>query len=328
MKRKEGITLIALVVTIIVLIILAGVSISLVLGNNGIVTKAKQGKATYQEASVLEKVEMALVEYNMEKLENTEEGEVTEALNYLSDKEIFEYIDEDYDMGIIGDYEITLSKEATDVVVGKIEKANEERSIRYAFTPRGYSNGPIEISIKTTGDIKKIIKPDNTEVQAENGKIEITYPANENKTYLFKVEDEEGKQEEVPIEVNKIDTLPPKAFQIKAQNQTTTGFTIQAEAEDEEARDGSVCSGIDRYEYYVSSDETNYTRYTNNQIGNLTAGIYKVYVLAYDKAGNSTKSNEEYVLVGGTYIYNRGDECVELTGGWHISGMIANRRYI
>ena len=42
MKRNtKGITLIALVVTIIVLIILAGVSINLVFGNLGIVTKAK-----------------------------------------------------------------------------------------------------------------------------------------------------------------------------------------------------------------------------------------------------------------------------------------------
>ena len=43
MKTKEmkGITLVALVVTIVVLLILAGVSINLVLGDNGIITKAK-----------------------------------------------------------------------------------------------------------------------------------------------------------------------------------------------------------------------------------------------------------------------------------------------
>ena len=39
-KKKEGITLIALVVTIVLLLILAGVSLNLVLGNNGIITKA------------------------------------------------------------------------------------------------------------------------------------------------------------------------------------------------------------------------------------------------------------------------------------------------
>ena len=47
LKGQKGITLVALVVTIIVLIILAGVSIALVLGDNGIITKAKQGKENY-----------------------------------------------------------------------------------------------------------------------------------------------------------------------------------------------------------------------------------------------------------------------------------------
>lgn len=42
--REKGITLIALVITIIVLIILAGVAISLTLGNNGIFQKAKEAK--------------------------------------------------------------------------------------------------------------------------------------------------------------------------------------------------------------------------------------------------------------------------------------------
>ena len=45
MKTKEkGITLIALIVTIIVLIILAGVSINLILGKNGLIEKAKFAK--------------------------------------------------------------------------------------------------------------------------------------------------------------------------------------------------------------------------------------------------------------------------------------------
>ena len=44
-KNTKGITLIALVVTIIILIILAGVSINLVFGQSGIITKAKNAKA-------------------------------------------------------------------------------------------------------------------------------------------------------------------------------------------------------------------------------------------------------------------------------------------
>ncbi len=51
-KRKfdeKGITLIALVVTIVVLLILAGISINLVLGENGIIKKAKEAKTAHEQ---------------------------------------------------------------------------------------------------------------------------------------------------------------------------------------------------------------------------------------------------------------------------------------
>ena len=51
MKKNKGITLVALVVTIVVLLILAGVSINLVLGNNGIIAKAKDAETKSAEAS-------------------------------------------------------------------------------------------------------------------------------------------------------------------------------------------------------------------------------------------------------------------------------------
>ena len=51
MKKNKGITLVALVVTIVVLLILAGVSINLVLGDNGIITKAKEAETKSAEAS-------------------------------------------------------------------------------------------------------------------------------------------------------------------------------------------------------------------------------------------------------------------------------------
>ena len=59
-KRQKGITLIALVITIIVLLILAGVSISLVVGNNGILGRAEDTVDIHQKAKVLEEAEMIL----------------------------------------------------------------------------------------------------------------------------------------------------------------------------------------------------------------------------------------------------------------------------
>lgn len=44
MKEQKGITLVALVITIIILLILAGISIAALSGENGLFTRAKQAK--------------------------------------------------------------------------------------------------------------------------------------------------------------------------------------------------------------------------------------------------------------------------------------------
>lgn len=54
----NGVTLIALVVTIVVMLILAGVSINLVIGDNGVVTKAKQAKMKSEFAAYKEELEL------------------------------------------------------------------------------------------------------------------------------------------------------------------------------------------------------------------------------------------------------------------------------
>lgn len=58
LKGQKGITLVALVVTIIVLIILAGVSIALVLSDNGLVNKAKYGANEYKTKANVEQGEL------------------------------------------------------------------------------------------------------------------------------------------------------------------------------------------------------------------------------------------------------------------------------
>lgn len=59
LKTSNGITLIALVITIIVLLILAGITISLVLNNNGIIHRAKDASDTNMEALIREELTMA-----------------------------------------------------------------------------------------------------------------------------------------------------------------------------------------------------------------------------------------------------------------------------
>ena len=57
-KKQKGVTLVALVVTIIVLIILAGISINLILGDNGIITIAKRAKENIELAKIEEETEL------------------------------------------------------------------------------------------------------------------------------------------------------------------------------------------------------------------------------------------------------------------------------
>ena len=58
-KRENGITLIALVVTIVVLLILAGITISLVFGSNGVINKAQEANENTKIAQVREQLELA-----------------------------------------------------------------------------------------------------------------------------------------------------------------------------------------------------------------------------------------------------------------------------
>ena len=57
-KKREGITLIALVITIVVLLILAGVSIAMLTGDNGILTQSQNAKKETEEAERNEKLDL------------------------------------------------------------------------------------------------------------------------------------------------------------------------------------------------------------------------------------------------------------------------------
>jgi len=65
-RNNKGITLIALVITIIVLLILAGVAIATLTGDNGILTKASSSKIKNEQATVKEQIILAYGEYQIE----------------------------------------------------------------------------------------------------------------------------------------------------------------------------------------------------------------------------------------------------------------------
>lgn len=106
-KQSKGITLVVLVVTIVVLLILAGVSINMVLGDNGIITKAKE--AVERTARTQESVEIEMNELARQ-LESTI-GEDTTKVKTL----VQAFDDGDIKIGDYVDYKPVAGKTYTSV---------------------------------------------------------------------------------------------------------------------------------------------------------------------------------------------------------------------
>ena len=108
-RGSNGITLVALVITIIVLLILAGVTLTLALGNNGILGQASSARVTQIEAEVKEQMGMALMSARLEMM-----SEITNnASKKFTCSEVIQYVS-----GALNnsDYEVTTTAAGTDQI--------------------------------------------------------------------------------------------------------------------------------------------------------------------------------------------------------------------
>ena len=169
LKERKGITLIALVITIIVLLILAGVSIAMLTGQNGILTQAQNSKQATEKAEVKERAQTDIVGVQTE----TESTEISKtALKRILDK-YFDNVPND----IKSDTEITAKAEyggakmkVSDIYSGEIierymaadiaNATQEEKQSIYGATVTGYT-----LPSGTTTDVGwKIFYADNSNI--------------------------------------------------------------------------------------------------------------------------------------------------------------------
>ncbi len=130
-NSNKGITLISLVITIIILLILAGVTLSLTLGDNGIINQAQKAKEAQEIAAIKEDIQLAILDKEIEKggaslsKEELDEilkdyGEIQEDGNTIKTDEGYEIdIDEIYKPGSGGDV-------ATDEELAALQEKVEE----------------------------------------------------------------------------------------------------------------------------------------------------------------------------------------------------------
>ena len=127
-KRKKlnekGITLIALIVTIIVLIILAGISIGTLTGDNGLIKQAQTAKTETERSDIEEKINVIVIDNSKEK-EMDKDKLINDFENKLPDGK--EIVDNDNLIYIIyPEYSFEVDIETGDVKETEIEKVEDE----------------------------------------------------------------------------------------------------------------------------------------------------------------------------------------------------------
>ena len=119
-SKQRGITLIALVVTIIVLIILAGVSINMLVGDNGIITQAQIAKEENGRAEIIEKIQLEIADKQAENLGTIYEDEFYEILERYGTVSADETILTTYE----GNYKITIADIYSGDIISIERKSN------------------------------------------------------------------------------------------------------------------------------------------------------------------------------------------------------------
>ena len=128
-KKQKGITLIALVITIIVLIILAGVAISLTLGQNGLLNRTKEAREKYEIASAKEYIELKIDECIIEK---GGDASLQDIIDYLAEDSSVTYYVALEEVGLVaGEVDIGSPKEIYVVYNSYQFKVNESKKVEF-----------------------------------------------------------------------------------------------------------------------------------------------------------------------------------------------------
>ena len=259
LKNKNAITLIALVITIVILIILAGVAINLTLGDNGIFRKTITAREDYELAAAREKVELKIAEIQAEK-----EGKATL-------EELIEYLKNDIEI----EYTVSLT----------------------------------EITASLTGDVTI---GDATEIYVVYNKYQFKIDKNLKSQYVSKV-DVEIKSSTI---INDFDVAITKA----------NGEYLTIDASSATTNDGSQ---IVQYKYLVNGEQKEATTENTYIVKGLELSTeYQIKVIAVDKDGKTKSSTvKKYTTSDKQYLYNNGDTCDEITGGWKTAAIDSGENY-
>ena len=231
-----------------------------VIGENGILQRAKQGDEVYTKASIKEEIELAITDIEMGVLSQgeqlTKEKLVEELPNVLPG--IIVGIEQGEIVGEYKDYEFTIDDDFNVIIKDKLK--GEKPVIQAELLTSGIVIGQdveIKVSAQVTGsEIKEILSLQGLSVKQEVSQKEKIYEASQNGIYRFIAIAENGRKSIVEIKVENIVKLE-KDIEIQVDTtEPTTKVTVTVEWPIEETQ------GLTRQ---ISLDGVNYTTYTGEQ---------------------------------------------------------------
>ena len=188
---------------------------------------------------------------------------------------------DNYEFQVNSNFEVNVVGEANGTIVN------------YSSKYPSYTNNQILnnlIKINDDSGIKTIEYPNGHILNGHNKKnITIDYTVSVNNSNIFTIINSKGEKRIKDIYIDKIDTLSPNDFSasttIEKRKLTISGSTTDKEP----TSNKDTLSGIEKYEYYLKKDtETDYKKLDSNIVEKLATGIYNTYIIAYDRAGNTT----------------------------------------
>ena len=297
LRRNKGITLVALVITIIILLILAGVSIQAIT-NTGLFTNAKKAQELSNEKLAEEKIKFMLSEW---RIKNTTEGTTLEEflMEKLEENQIqdFEYNEEDENYEVVIDKQIITINKNGEIL--KIEQSGPRPIISEIkivnikgeeIPKKSIEVGSQKIYIKfkasiENGDIEQV-KIQDKEVPFENE--QYSYEVSENGNYTFEIigkVNEKTYSKNRTIVINQYDTLPSQPIINSSFGYSTlTAYGIETKNIISIKFDEN-----DETKNYYSFDEKNWEEYK----GEINANINQtIYAKSVKTGGLSTSSNK------------------------------------
>ena len=185
---QKGITLIALIITIIILLILAGVTINFALGDNGLFKTAKEAGEKYDEAQAREKLETVLLSLQTNKYTNLNYNEK----EYIDNRIIENNMSISGDLVIVDGWQFNLDR-SVPKIVASLGKGKESNNINIASVieyTEDFKKGTITLTITSKVELSTItVNGENISATNNNGTYTVIKNIEDNGTYNVYVKD-------------------------------------------------------------------------------------------------------------------------------------------